>query len=409
VKIRSALLALAVISLGLIFPSLAHAHTVLIGSNPSAGATVAQLPEEITLTFANSLLTLGKATVNKVEVIDPMGAVITSKVNVVHGAVLTNVLSPSMVMSGKYSVQFRVAAQDGHVLNGSFTFFVGATTGGQSTTHPIAIPHSGTIELTAIANGKGVLDGVGDMHATANGRFTIDFAKSQFCYSIQTAIKDVTAAHIHAANQMNMMISDEIFLPLELRSINSAKPICQKESALSLATLAQNAEHYVFMLHTKSFPDGAVAGMLMTAGSKGLKVSGASVTAAAVGKSSAVALTIKNPLKKNIIVTGIHSAEASASMIFFDSNMCQGNTIMTPLSDILIAPGERQNFGFKYQGAMISGLKHSLSVGQEVQLTINWNEQGGTSQSELVLAHVIKAPIGLNFGNGTAPMNMPGM
>jgi len=406
VKKRTYLLALAALVLGLASPGTAQAHTVLVGSDPGAGVTVAQLPEEITLRFASPLLTLGKNAINRVEVTDPMGATITSKVNVVHGAVLTNVLSPSMVMSGKYSVSFRVAAQDGHVLNGSFAFFVGTLN--KTEKSAIAVPRSGTVSLTASATGKGVLDGVGDMQASATGDFTIDFTHDQFCYTIRTTIKDVTAAHIHAANQMNMSISDEIFLPLELASINSAKPICQNENALSLATLVQNSGDYVFMLHTKSFPDGAVAGMLTSAHSHNLQITGATLTAAPTGGNSAIALTIKNSMKKNIVITGFTSADAGAAMIFYDSNMCQGNTTMTALPNILLAPGQSQNLGYKYQGAMLSQLKRALLVHQNLQIELLWHEVGGANQSQEISATVVKAPAGLHFANSSS-MNMPGM
>jgi len=408
VKNRFILLALTALVVGLLSPSIAQAHTVLVSSDPVAGSTVAQLPEEIKLTFANPLLTLGSSVINQVVVTDPMGATITSKNNVVHGAVLTNVLSPSMVMSGKYSVSFRVAAQDGHILNGSFLFFVGAVSA-NTADGPITVPASGVVQLAATASGKGVLDGVGDMHATASGNFTIDFTHDQFCYSIKTAIKDVTAAHIHAANQKNLTISDEIFLPLELSSINAAKPVCQRESGIALATLAQNSDHYVFMLHTKSFPDGAVAGPLTGFGVGKVQISGASLTATAAGGSSAIVLTLKNNSDKNVLITGFSAAQTAHSMIFYDSNMCQGNTTMTALPNILMAPGQSQNLGYKYQGAMLSGLTTALVVGESVDLTLQWNVEGASAQSTTFTAKVVKAPAGLHFGKSSTQMNMPGM
>lgn len=96
--------------LGVVLAPVASAHTVLVGSNPQAGATVSQLPESIILKFAEPLLTLGGSSVNRVQVVDPMGMTITSPDNNVKGAVLSNVLQPSMVMSGIYKVIYRVAA-----------------------------------------------------------------------------------------------------------------------------------------------------------------------------------------------------------------------------------------------------------------------------------------------------------
>jgi methionine-rich copper-binding protein CopC len=244
---------------GLVVAPAASAHTVLIGSNPSAGATVSELPESIILKFANPLLTLGNSPVNRVQVVDPMGMTISSQDNVVKGSVLSNVLQPAMVMSGSYKVIFRVAAQDGHILNGSFSFNVGSTKKVKSS---IKVPTSGSVTFHAFANGKGVLDGVGSPTDTASGSFTINFGNDSFCYQIKSTASDLIAAHVHAASQKNLTISDEIFIPLELASVNAKAPVCQKEDGVSLATLAQNAKNYVFMLHSKKYPDGDVAGPL---------------------------------------------------------------------------------------------------------------------------------------------------
>ena len=247
------------LTLGLLTAPAALAHTVLIGSNPGAGTTVAQLPEAVTLTFANPLLTLGKASVNEVQVTDPMGMQIASGDNVVRGAVLSSVLRPAMVMSGTYRVAFRVAAQDGHVITGSFNFEVGAS---GTAKLKVKVPKSGLVVLHATATGKGVLDGVGSPTDVASGTFTINFGDDSLCYLIKTKIGGLTAAHVHAASQKNMTISDEIYLPLQLASVNALKPVCQKADGVSLATLAQNSTHYVFMLHSRKYPNGDVAGSL---------------------------------------------------------------------------------------------------------------------------------------------------
>jgi hypothetical protein len=164
-----------------------------------------------------------------------------------------------MVMSGIYKVIFRVAAQDGHVLNGSFSFNVGDT---KKVSSSIKVPTSGIVTFHALANGKGVLDGFGSPTDSASGIFTNNFGNDAFCYQITTSIKDITAAHVHAASQENMTISDEIFLPLQLASVNFKSAVCQKEDGVSLATLAVHAKDYVFMLHSKKYPDGDVEGVL---------------------------------------------------------------------------------------------------------------------------------------------------
>jgi methionine-rich copper-binding protein CopC len=104
--------------------STASAHTVLISSNPAKGSIIKVLPSKITLTFADPLLTLGKKIVNKVSVVDPEEHVITTGQDVTKGAVLTDQFLGSSVKSGRYKVIYRVSAQDGHIVTGSFFFTV---------------------------------------------------------------------------------------------------------------------------------------------------------------------------------------------------------------------------------------------------------------------------------------------
>jgi len=104
--------------------STAFAHTSLVTSNPAQSTVISRLPSKISLTFDDPLLTLGKTAINHVVVTDPTGVVITSGIDVVKGAVLSDVFKASQSSKGKYSVSYRVSAQDGHVVIGKFTFSV---------------------------------------------------------------------------------------------------------------------------------------------------------------------------------------------------------------------------------------------------------------------------------------------
>lgn len=100
----------------------AFAHTSLVTSNPARGSVILKLPSKITLTFEDSLLTLGKTAINRVVVTDPTGVVITSGVDVVKGAVVTDAFKSAHSARGKYNVSYRVSAVDGHIVTGKFTF-----------------------------------------------------------------------------------------------------------------------------------------------------------------------------------------------------------------------------------------------------------------------------------------------
>jgi methionine-rich copper-binding protein CopC len=104
--------------------STAFAHTSLVTSNPARSAVISKLPPKISLTFDDVLLTFGKTAINHVVVTDPTGAIITSGVDVVKGAVLSDAFKTGQSSKGKYSVNYRVSAQDGHIVFGKFTFSV---------------------------------------------------------------------------------------------------------------------------------------------------------------------------------------------------------------------------------------------------------------------------------------------
>ena len=106
---------------GLSLP-IAFAHTQLIASTPVSGSTITRLPAQISLTFGDPLLILGKAALNQVHVSDPNGTFITSATSMVKGAVLRNVLRSKKILPGTYTVTYRVSAEDGHVVTGKFTF-----------------------------------------------------------------------------------------------------------------------------------------------------------------------------------------------------------------------------------------------------------------------------------------------
>ena len=102
--------------------SVASAHTELIASSPAKGSMVKVLPRKITLKFADPLLTLAKRSINRVIVTDPHSKVVTTGKDKVKGAILTDPMTIANPISGIYKANYRVSAQDGHIVTGSYTF-----------------------------------------------------------------------------------------------------------------------------------------------------------------------------------------------------------------------------------------------------------------------------------------------
>ena len=133
------LLALAAIFLWVGFAAPALAHTELVSATPSANSTMTEFPSDVLLTFNEKLLIVGNENPNKVEVFDGTG-VLLSGASIVNGATIS---VPSGINgNGEYLVKYHVAAQDGHVVEGSYSFTVQSDIAVASPM-PISAPVSG--------------------------------------------------------------------------------------------------------------------------------------------------------------------------------------------------------------------------------------------------------------------------
>ena len=104
---------------GLCWQMPASAHTSLITQQPVGNSVIQELPSEISLTFDESLIVIGKA--NSITVLDPNGKEISTG----ETKVLNNVVSRAITASeasGKYSVTYRVVSEDGHVVSATYQF-----------------------------------------------------------------------------------------------------------------------------------------------------------------------------------------------------------------------------------------------------------------------------------------------
>ncbi len=127
-----------------------------------------------------------------------------------------------------------------------------------------------------------------------------------------------------------------------------------------------------------------------------LLFSGVTVTAAAPGRESAVAMTINNRTGGPVSLVTVSSPVSGMNMLYYDANMCQGNTTMTWLPNILISARQTQLLGYKNQGVMLSLLHQRLVVGTKVPLRITYSDFSN-SRTVTVDARVVAPPKGLHF------------
>jgi methionine-rich copper-binding protein CopC len=122
-SVRAAMLALSMAGALLVFPLLvaapASAHNALAGSTPAAGSTLTTAPTSVTLHFEEPPLSSGMA----VAVTAPDTSLVSADRPVLTGSDVVAPLAP-LTASGTYSVAWRVVADDGHPVTGTFTFTV---------------------------------------------------------------------------------------------------------------------------------------------------------------------------------------------------------------------------------------------------------------------------------------------
>ena len=99
----------------------AQAHAELVSTLPKAGSVIRISPKYIELTFGENLTTFKEKQVNSLKLINGKSIEIPISPIVVAGksvrAKVTKLLAP-----GKYTVNYRVVSEDGHVLDSSFKF-----------------------------------------------------------------------------------------------------------------------------------------------------------------------------------------------------------------------------------------------------------------------------------------------
>ncbi len=116
-------LLLAVLCLGftLVGATSASAHDELVSSTPGTNERFTAAPSSVALQFSAPLLKIG----HEIRVIDAVSKNWVQGESVLARETLTQPLSPDLP-PGEYQVRWRVVSSDGHPINGSYSFLVGA-------------------------------------------------------------------------------------------------------------------------------------------------------------------------------------------------------------------------------------------------------------------------------------------
>lgn len=101
----------------------ANAHTELQEAIPANGAVLERMPESLSLTFGEELLTLGEENINQISLIDPTGNQVELADLTIEGPLVTATILRSLSYEpGKYSINYRIVSADGHPVKGELSF-----------------------------------------------------------------------------------------------------------------------------------------------------------------------------------------------------------------------------------------------------------------------------------------------
>ena len=127
----------------------ASAHDAFVGSTPKAGSTLTTAPTSVTVSFEEPPLAAGLA----VAVTAPDTTLVTFGDPVLTG---TDVVSPlvPLTQAGVYTVAWRVVADDGHPVTGTFSFTLDLAGSGPTGSAGPSSAASPSVSLAASTEGS---------------------------------------------------------------------------------------------------------------------------------------------------------------------------------------------------------------------------------------------------------------
>ena len=118
---RKTLVSLIIGLLALLSIPSSSAHVEIVSSFPEKFANVNPIPTQVWIEFSGQLQTLDGEAVNSLEVIDSTGIAVNFDDPIIEGAKIMTKISGQSA-PGAFTVKYRVVGDDGHVIEGDYTF-----------------------------------------------------------------------------------------------------------------------------------------------------------------------------------------------------------------------------------------------------------------------------------------------
>lgn len=118
---KRTLSALLILLISIIGIPKANAHAQLTSSFPGKNQIITSIPTFIWLEFDGDLLQFDKREVNKITVTNNKNQKVDFGGTIVGGARISTKIK-STLTAGKYLITYRIVSEDGHPVQGSFSF-----------------------------------------------------------------------------------------------------------------------------------------------------------------------------------------------------------------------------------------------------------------------------------------------
>ena len=118
---RKLLATLCLAGLAIFTSPFASAHVEIVSSYPEQNTNVSPIPTSVWIEFSDNLQNLDGEIVNTLEVTDSTGLVVSYEDAIIEAGRITTKVSGQSA-AGSFTVKYRVVGQDGHVIEGDYTF-----------------------------------------------------------------------------------------------------------------------------------------------------------------------------------------------------------------------------------------------------------------------------------------------
>ena len=118
---RKLLIALCLAVLALISSPTASAHGEIVSTFPEQYTNATPIPTQVWIEFDGNLQTLDGQVINTIDVVDSTGLTVSYGDPIIEGGKISTKLSGQSA-PGVFTVNYRIVSEDGHPVEGSYTF-----------------------------------------------------------------------------------------------------------------------------------------------------------------------------------------------------------------------------------------------------------------------------------------------